>query len=285
MSGQLRSQQADKEPSTVQTLGKGGKKRSSQGAQANTQPQPGTSSNPFPRNTSTGRPQVHCSACGGNDHLRKDCQEDNYCTKCRSESHASSMCCTPVKQSKNNNICIYCGSKNHTFSNCTNRPNDNKEEPSSTPRDIQSHGFKNTGNIANAGQQVNRFPYQDYRYDMKIGMVINKSGLTKDIIIIDIIHQITIIHQPSPLGSIPGQDLSSTLIDLANIRSRSLEIMVANQKSQQDVFSELARSNKDKANDAMFSTIKVYDGTNRGLCSKNGSMSWTKPVESAAETP
>ena len=28
---------------------------------------------------------------------------------------------------------------------------------------------------------------------------------------------------------------------------------------------KLARSNKDKANDAMFSTIKVYDGTNRGL--------------------
>ena len=74
MSGQLRSQQADKEPSSVQTLGKGGKKKSSQGAQANTQPQPSTSSNPSPRNTGTGRPQVHCSACGGNDHLRKDCQ-------------------------------------------------------------------------------------------------------------------------------------------------------------------------------------------------------------------
>ena len=39
-------------------------------------------------------------------------------------------------------------------------------------------------------------------------------------------------YQPSPLGSIPGQDLSATLIDLANIESRSLEIMVANQRSQ-----------------------------------------------------
>ena len=49
---------------------KGGKKKSSQDAQAK-QPQPGTSSHISPRNT--GRPQVHCSACGGMDHLRKDC--------------------------------------------------------------------------------------------------------------------------------------------------------------------------------------------------------------------
>ena len=41
-------------------------------------------------------------------------------------------------------------------------------------------------------------------------------------------------YQPSTLGSIPGQDLSTTLIDLANIQSRSLEIMVANQRSQQE---------------------------------------------------
>ena len=106
MSGQLRSQQMDKEPSSVQTLCKGSKKQASQGAQANTQPQAGTSSNPSPRNNSTGRPQVHCSACGGNDHLRRDCQQDNYCTRCRSKSHATSMCCTSVKQGKNNNICI-----------------------------------------------------------------------------------------------------------------------------------------------------------------------------------
>ena len=41
--------------------------------------------------------------------------------------------------------------------------------------------------------------------------------------------------------------------------------MVANQKSQQEVFNELARSNRDKVNEAMFSAIKVYNGTNRGL--------------------
>ena len=121
---------------------------------------------------------------------------------------------------------------------------------------------RNTGNIANARQQVNWFPYQDYRYDE------NRGG-----------HQQTSVderhsrhyspiynnYQPTPLGSIPGQGLSATLIDLAKIQSRSLEIMVANQKSQQEVFNELARSNMDKANEAMFSAIKVYNGTNRGL--------------------
>ena len=59
--------------------------------------------------------------------------------------------------------------------------------------------------------------------------------------------------------------MSATLIDLASIQSRSLELMVASQRSQQEAFHKLARSNKDKANDAMFAAIKVYDGTNRTL--------------------
>ena len=51
-----------------------------------THPQPsssngGTSTSVFPpRNTGTGRPQVHCSDCAGNDHYRKDCQQNNFCT-------------------------------------------------------------------------------------------------------------------------------------------------------------------------------------------------------------
>ena len=43
----------------------------------------------------------------------------------------------------------------------------------------------------------------------------------------------------SMLGSIPGQDLSATLIELANIQSRSLEMMAASQRSQQEAFQEL----------------------------------------------
>ena len=67
--------------------------------------------------------------------------------------------------------------------------------------------------------------------------------------------------QPSPLVSIAEPDLSPTLIDLANIQSRSLDLMMANQKSQQDVYNELTRVNKDMANEAMFAAIETYDGT------------------------
>ena len=122
-------------------------------------------------------------------------------------------------------------------------------------KDLQDHKFGNAGNL-------NCFPQQNYNTDQ------NKGG-----------HQQTRFDkrsnrqyspkynnsQTSPLGSITGQDLSATLIDLANIQSRSLELMVASKKNQQEAFHELARSNKDKANDAMFAVIKVYDGTNRAL--------------------
>ena len=67
----------------------------------------------------------------------------------------------------------------------------------------------------------------------------------------------------SPLGSIPGQDLSTALMELANIQSRSLEMMAASQRSQQEVFQELTRASRDKANETMLTSIKVFDGTNR----------------------
>ena len=70
-------------------------------------------------------------------------------------------------------------------------------------------------------------------------------------------------YQQSPLGSIPGQDLSATLIELANIQSRSLEMMATSQRSQQETFQELTRTSKDKSNDAMFDSIKIFDGQNR----------------------
>ena len=66
-----------------------------------------------------------------------------------------------------------------------------------------------------------------------------------------------------PLGSIPGHDLSATLMELANIQSRSLEMMAASQMSQQEAFQELTRASRDKTNDTMFTPIKNFDGTNR----------------------
>ena len=67
----------------------------------------------------------------------------------------------------------------------------------------------------------------------------------------------------STLGSTPGQDRSATLIELANIQSRSMKMMAASQRSQQEVFQEQVRVSKDKSNDSMFTAIKTFDGTNR----------------------
>ena len=38
------------------------------------------------------RPQIICTACGGQDHLRKDCHEDVFCNRCRTRSHTTEMC-------------------------------------------------------------------------------------------------------------------------------------------------------------------------------------------------
>ena len=130
-----------------QNMDKGGKENSSHRHQSETQPQPSTSNGCTnttsvfpPRNSGTSRPHIQCSACGGNDHFRKDCQQDNFCTRCRSRSHATYMCRAPVNKGRNNNICVYCGSTNHTLSSCMSQPNENREEPSYTPRDLHNHG-------------------------------------------------------------------------------------------------------------------------------------------------
>ena len=80
----------------------------------------------------------------------------------------------------------------------------------------------------------------------------------------------------SPLGSIPGQDLSTTLMELVNIQSISLEMMAASQMSQQEAFHELTRASRDKANDSMLASIQIFDGTNR-----QAFEDWIKEVNQA----
>ena len=96
---------------------KGGKVKSSH---ARSQAQPSTSTQ-----GSTGRPQVQCTTCGGVGHLRKDCCEDVFCTRCGTKSQATEMCHVPTKTGMSNTICIYCGSTNYISNRCCNRPNDN----------------------------------------------------------------------------------------------------------------------------------------------------------------
>ena len=50
------------------------------------------------------------------------------------------------------------------------------------------------------------------------------------------------------------------MTELANIQCRSLDLMAASQRSQQEAFHQLTKASKDKANNAMFASIKNYDG-------------------------
>ena len=59
--------------------------------------------------------------------------------------------------------------------------------------------------------------------------------------------------------------MSTTLTELANIQLISLKIMAANQRSQHEAFNELTKASNDKANEAMFASIKTYDGMNRHI--------------------
>ena len=54
--------------------------------------------------------------------------------------------------------------------------------------------------------------------------------------------------------------LSRSIMQLAEMQSRSLEFFAAQQKSQIDVYQELTRSNKEKEHDALFTSIPVFDG-------------------------
>ena len=191
------------------------------------------------------RPQLSCTACGRQDHLRKDYREDVFCKNCRTRSHATEMCRVLSQHTPGNILCIYCGNTNHTSSNCRNKPNDNREEPRSTPRDLRQPGPKMDYNRMNHQDQVS---HQQTRFDKGLNRQYSPNYINP---------------YQSPLGAFPGQDLSATLIELANIQSRSMEMMAASQRSQHEAFKELARVSKDKSNDSMFTAIKTFDGTNR----------------------
>ena len=88
-------------------------------------------------------------------------------------------------------------------------------------------------------------------------------------------------YQPT-LGSIPSQDLSATLEELANIQSRSLEMMAASQRNQQEAFHKLTKASRDKVNDSMVTPIKILTEQTDRL-SRTRSTKSTKLAEPATE--
>ena len=194
-------------------------------------------------------------------------------------------------------ICVYCGSSEHRSIECRNRPRDNREEghipsPASSgySRDRQrksvtassDSSHKSNARSKNSektrttsdkpprpetGRQCQQppqcptqgkpnnqsnFPYRDYRYsdqprqtrfDEKQNQMYSPYHFT-----------------PSPALSAGSDLLSRSIMQLAEMQSRSLEIFAAQQKSQIEVYQELTRSNKEKEHDALFTLIPVFDG-------------------------
>ena len=128
---------------------------------------------------------------------------------------------------------------------CRSKPNNNREELRSTPRDLREQGPRINYNRMGHQPQVS---CHQTRFNKGLNRQYSPNYINP---------------YQSMLGSIPGQDLSATLIELANIQSRSLEMMATSQRSQQEAFQELTRVSKDKSNDSMFTAIKTFNGTNR----------------------
>ena len=167
--------------------------------------------------TESHRQPLGCTACGGRDHLRKDCREDVFCNNCRTRSHTTEMCRATSYQAMGNSICIYCGSINHSSGKCHNKPNDNREEPKSLLRDFREQGPRINYNRMGHQPQVGH-------HQARINEGLNRQYSPN-----------YINPYQSTLVSTPGQDLSATLIELANIQSRSMEMMAASQRSQHEL--------------------------------------------------
>ena len=207
--------------------------------------------------------KVRCTAYWGEDHLRKDCHEDVFGTRCRTRSHTTEMCHVPAKTVKSNIICIYFGSIEHISGRCYNKLNDNREEPRSMPRDLREWKPNNTYNRMSQPQ----VSCHQARFDEGL----NKWYLPN-----------YVNYYQYSLGSIPGQDLNTTLMELANSQSRSLEMMAASQRSQQKYFRSWQEPAETKwMTQCSLSSKSLMAQTDKHL--RIGLMKSTKPADQAIE--
>ena len=98
----------------------------------------------------------------------------------------------------------------------------------------------------------NSFPYRDYKYHEQLRQTRFNEKQNQ---LYSPYH-----FAPSPALSAGSDMLSHSIMQLAKMQSRSLEIFAAQQKSQIDVYQELTRSNKEKEHNALFTSIPVFDG-------------------------
>ena len=153
------------------------------------------------------------------------------------------------KQRKSATASSESSQKSNVRSRNSDKPRDNPQRPA-TGRQQQQQPQCPTQGKSNNNQ--NNFPYRDYRYsDQPRQTRFNEKQ-----------NQMYSPYHfaPSPALSAGSDLLSHSIMQLAEMQSRSLEIFAAQQKSQIDVYQELTRSNKEKEHDALFTSIPVFDG-------------------------
>ena len=223
-----------------------------------------------------------------------NCDSDSHATHmCKAPPKPSP---TPFPQPV---ICIYCGSSDHRSDHrsieCSYCPRDNREEgcaPNPAPNQFnqekqQKSALTSSDNLQKSNGQSrnndkprtsgenphrpetgrqhhqqpqhstqgkynhNSFPYRDYRYHEQLRQTRFNEKQNQ---LYSPYH-----FAPSPALSAGSDMLSPSIMQLAEMQSRSLEIFAAQQKSQIDVYQELTRSNKEKEHDALFTSIPVFD--------------------------
>ena len=136
-------------------------------------------------------------------------------------------------------------------SNGKSRNNDKPRTSGENPQRPET-GRQQPQHSTQGKRNNNSFPYRDYRYhdqprqtrfNEKQNQMYSPYHFT-----------------PSPALSAGSDLLSHSIMQLAETQSHSLEIFAAQQKSQINVYQELARSNKEKEHDALFTLIPVFDG-------------------------
>ena len=191
------------------------------------------------------RPQLNCTACGGCDHLRKDCHKDVF-TVIAERDHTLWKCAEPHHNKPQVIFYVYIVVVQTTVQV------DFVVNQMTTERNqgqcLESLEIRDRINYSRMGQQ--QVSHHQIRFNEGFNRQYSPNYINR---------------YQSTIGSIPGQDLSTTLIELANIQSRSLEMMAASQRNQQEAFQELTRVSKDKSNDSMFTAIKTFDGTDRQI--------------------
>ena len=168
----------------------------------------------------------------------------------REGGHAPSPALSQYNQEKQQKSAI-ASSKISQKSNGKSRNNDKPRTLGKNPQRPET-GRQQPQHSTQGKCNNNSFPYRDYRYHEKPRQTRFNEKQNQ---LYSPYH-----FAPSPALSAGSNLLSRSIMQLAETQSRSLEIFVAQQKSQIDVYQELTRSNKEKEHDALFTLIPVFDG-------------------------